>query len=310
MNTLYDLLGALADDDADDLRAAFRKAAKACHPDIYPDDPDAALIFRQIVRANAILGDPQQRAAYDRLLARRVRKPDPKPKSAFRTIRKFALDAIAVGSLSTLSIGGYLLFDQLSKASTVAPKASEISAHAPAGNAAVAPAPPFDTAARDGPPDKPDSAAAARDEPPDKPDGATAARNASPDKPDGAAAANQALVPGAVVPEASAGSTQANADAGPAPAPAAKDARSCWERGISAYRDGDLSRAIAEFDQAIRLDPNFADAYVDRGIAHYRLQEFDLAFADISRVKRIKASNPARAAVPATASASPSSARN
>jgi hypothetical protein len=29
MKTLYDLLGALPDDDADELRAAFRKAAKA-----------------------------------------------------------------------------------------------------------------------------------------------------------------------------------------------------------------------------------------------------------------------------------------
>jgi curved DNA-binding protein CbpA len=34
MKTLYDLLGALPNDDADDLRAAFRRAAKQAHPDI------------------------------------------------------------------------------------------------------------------------------------------------------------------------------------------------------------------------------------------------------------------------------------
>ena len=42
MATLYDLLGALPDDDADGLRAAFRKAAKASHPDVNPGNPEAA----------------------------------------------------------------------------------------------------------------------------------------------------------------------------------------------------------------------------------------------------------------------------
>ena len=63
-----DLLGALPDDDADGLRAAFRKAAKANHPDVNPGNPEAAERFRRIVRANAILSDEQQRVAYDRLL--------------------------------------------------------------------------------------------------------------------------------------------------------------------------------------------------------------------------------------------------
>ncbi len=50
------------------LRTAFRRAVKGAHPDIRPDDPDAALKFRQIVRASEILGDAEQRAAYDHLL--------------------------------------------------------------------------------------------------------------------------------------------------------------------------------------------------------------------------------------------------
>jgi curved DNA-binding protein CbpA len=61
METLYDLLGALPNDDADDLRAAFRRAVKRAHPDVNPDDPDAGLKFRRIVRANEILGDAEQR---------------------------------------------------------------------------------------------------------------------------------------------------------------------------------------------------------------------------------------------------------
>ena len=90
----------------------------------------------------------------------------------------------------------------------------------------------------------------------------------------------------------------------------AYDAKSYWEHGIAAYRDGDLSRAIADFDQAIRFDRNFADAYVDRGIALYRLHEFDRAFADITRVKRIRNLDQARAAEPPAHKASPSSPRN
>ncbi len=68
MTTLYDLLGALPDDDAEEIRAAFRKAVKSAHPDINPGDPDAAVKFRQIVRANEILVDQEQRAVYDHLL--------------------------------------------------------------------------------------------------------------------------------------------------------------------------------------------------------------------------------------------------
>jgi curved DNA-binding protein CbpA len=68
METLYDLLGALPNDDAESLRAAFRRAVKRAHPDVNPGDPDAGLKFRRIVRANEILGDVEQRAAYDHLL--------------------------------------------------------------------------------------------------------------------------------------------------------------------------------------------------------------------------------------------------
>jgi hypothetical protein len=415
MKTLYDLLGALPEDNADDVRAAFRKAAKAVHPDTNPDDPDAALRLRQVMRAHAILGDPQQRAAYDRLLTLTVQQPRPKPKpaTASRAIRKFAFDAIAVALLSTTSIGGYLLFEQLSKAATRPPQISAVTATAPVEVAAVAPAPQLAAAVPDKPPDKPDAAAAAPDRPPDKPDALAAARDGPPgksdaamaardepsDKPDSAAVASETIAPGAVAPATNTDSAQAavdtrsalaNAHAGPAPEPSvqdagsdeakafdakaldvkaldaktvdaktfdakadepksfetkpvetksvetksveatsveakpvetksvetktyetrAYDARSYWEHGIAAYRDGDLSRAIADFDQAIRFDRNFADAYVDRGIALYRLHEFDRAFADITRVKRIRNLDQARAAEPPAHKASPSSPRN
>ena len=337
MKTLYDLLGALPDDDAESLRTAFRKAVKATHPDNNTDDPDASLRFRQIVRANAILSDAEQRATYDRLLALTLRQPDPKSnRSISSTIRKLASDAIAVAFLSTMSIGGYLLFEQLSKASVTPVKATQVTARGPAEIAAVTPTVQFDAAGRDKPRDMVEGAGVASDaivpsavvpaantervmahvgpaeiaavtptEPIDTP-----RRDEPRDKLEGTAVPDDAILPSAVAPAANAGGAEAIANAGPAPDFAAHDAKSYREQGIFAYRDGDLHRAIADFDRAIQLDPGFADAYIDRGIVFYRMHEFDRAFADIAQAKRIENSNRAKAALPAPHKASPSSAKN
>jgi tetratricopeptide (TPR) repeat protein len=279
MKTLYDLLGALPDDDAEGLRTAFRQAAKATHPDSNTDDPDAPLKFRQIVRANTILSDADQRATYDRLLALTLRQPNWRSK---RTIRKAASDAIKVACLSAVSIGGYLLFEQISKASIVPVKATEVTARGPTEIAAVTPTRQFDTTGRDKPPDKLE----------------------------GAGVASDAIVPSTAAPAAIADSAQAMVNAGPAPVLAARDAKSYRERGIVAYLDGDLSRALTEFDVAIQIDPGFADAYIDRGIVFYRIHEFDRAFADIAQAKRIKNSDRTKTVQPAPRKASSSSAKN
>ena len=300
MKTLYDLLGALPDDDAESLRTAFRNAAKAAHPDANTDDPDAPLRFRQIIRANAILRDAAQRAAYDRLLAHTRRQPGPKSKRTIIscTIRKLASDAVVVILLSVVSIGGYVFFERLSQASAVPAEAIEVAAYGPAAIAAVVPTRQFDATVRD-----------------------------ERDRLDGVAVPGKAVIPGVVAPSANSDSTPAIANVGPAadlemkpylvlkPDLAAKPdlavkpdlgakpdlavqpdlsgnhARSYHERGIFAYRGGDLYLAIADFDVAIELDPSFKDAYIDRGIAFYRLQKFDRAFADIAQAKRIENSS-------------------
>ncbi len=118
MKTLYDLLGALPLDDAEDLRAAFRGAVKGAHPDVRPGDPDAALKFRQIVRANEILGDVEQRAAYDHLLdlARLERESASRRATAGR-VYKLASGVIAFAGASVVAVSGYLLFIHMSAAS-------------------------------------------------------------------------------------------------------------------------------------------------------------------------------------------------
>jgi tetratricopeptide (TPR) repeat protein len=66
-----------------------------------------------------------------------------------------------------------------------------------------------------------------------------------------------------------------------------KDAKYYRARGVASYHNGDTASAIADFDLAIRLDSNFADAYIDRAVALYRMRQFDRAFADIAQASRI-----------------------
>jgi DnaJ domain len=74
MKTLYDLLRVRPNADDATVRAAFRKAVKACHPDANAGDRTAEQRFMEITAAYAILRDPEQRANYDRALDRRRQK--------------------------------------------------------------------------------------------------------------------------------------------------------------------------------------------------------------------------------------------
>ena len=52
------------------------------------------------------------------------------------------------------------------------------------------------------------------------------------------------------------------------------------DRGFTYARKGDFERAIADFDAAIRLDPRYILALRNRGFAYYAKREYDLAIAD------------------------------
>ena len=116
MGTLYDLLGALPSDDAEGLRIAFRKAAKATHPDINPDNPEAALRFRELVRAYDILNDVDQRATYDQLLAIALRPAAiTKSTRTYENLQKVASRTMAASIISAVLVGGYVLLGIFSK---------------------------------------------------------------------------------------------------------------------------------------------------------------------------------------------------
>lgn len=115
--TLYDLLGARADTDAEGLRRAFRQAVKANHPDLHAGDPDAPIRFRLITEAYKILRDPEQRATYDRLLwFERFQRRWNFKRTISYLMQDIVSDAIAVAGLAIVLAGGYMLFAQVSKA--------------------------------------------------------------------------------------------------------------------------------------------------------------------------------------------------
>jgi curved DNA-binding protein CbpA len=73
---LYQVLGVARDASAGQIALAWRRRARAEHPDARPADADAASRFRALAEAYQVLSHPARRAAYDRALSR---GPQPAP---------------------------------------------------------------------------------------------------------------------------------------------------------------------------------------------------------------------------------------
>jgi curved DNA-binding protein CbpA len=274
MRTLYDFLGALPDDDAENLRAAFRKAVKGAHPDLNPGDPDAALKFRQLVRANDILSDEKQRAAYDRLLALALREREVTPKrivaaAIWRVTNGIAWGVIFLAGTLVVSVAGYVLSGLVTATPRAPAQMTQVVGQEPPQASAMT----TGLSHTRGRTDRPGKLATV---------GAATKLDEDP------ADFKQATAPNA---DASAAQSAVSATES-APAPrvrdfATNDAKHYRERGILAYRTGDLHLALVDFDLAIQYDPNSPDAYIDRAIVFYRMGDRQRAFADLTQAKRI-----------------------
>jgi curved DNA-binding protein CbpA len=64
--TLYRVLGVAPGASQETIIHAYRKQARASHPDARPDDPGAAARFKILTNAYEVLNDPLRRANYDR----------------------------------------------------------------------------------------------------------------------------------------------------------------------------------------------------------------------------------------------------
>lgn len=269
MDTLYELLGALPRDDAEALRVAFRKAVKGAHPDLRPDDPDAAIRFRQIVRANDILLDKDQRAVYDHLLVLAKHEKDPASAHPIAArVHKIASTVLALTSLSLVTAGGYFLFMHMSMA-WVAPARVAVASYAPL----YAPPSNADLKTRV-------SASIAAVSPSDAPD--PAAVNAF------IAARGEGT--GAHLQKATNAMAMAPADAEGAspPSNAAQDsdaANVAHPRDIAALIASEVSGSILDPDHVAHLDQNFTAPYVDRGLLFIRDKKDDHPLAELPSLK-------------------------
>jgi curved DNA-binding protein CbpA len=63
---MYRRLDVAPEASPEQIGRAYRRLAYSLHPDTHPDDPDAAIRFREITEAYEILSDPARRARYDR----------------------------------------------------------------------------------------------------------------------------------------------------------------------------------------------------------------------------------------------------
>ncbi len=61
----YEVLGVDKNATEDEIKRAYRKKAKECHPDLHPDDKDAVERFKELNEANEVLMDKDKRARYD-----------------------------------------------------------------------------------------------------------------------------------------------------------------------------------------------------------------------------------------------------
>jgi curved DNA-binding protein CbpA len=69
----YVVLGVERGATHQEIRQAYRRLARASHPDASPDDPEAERQFKRVAAAWHVLGDPGRRTAYD---SRRAGQPD------------------------------------------------------------------------------------------------------------------------------------------------------------------------------------------------------------------------------------------
>jgi DnaJ-class molecular chaperone len=61
----YETLGVASNASQDDIRQAYRKAAKESHPDLNPGKPEAEARFKEINAAYDIVGDAEKRKRFD-----------------------------------------------------------------------------------------------------------------------------------------------------------------------------------------------------------------------------------------------------
>jgi curved DNA-binding protein CbpA len=282
MMTLYDVLGVSPDADPETIKQAFRRAVKAHHPDLQGGDAAASRRVKAIITANAILRDPERRAAYDRHLA--VRRERSRSKRR-RDILQFAFSVVV---LSAVMMGAAELW----LVSTTVPAGKVAGSMQPRDDAA--------TLVRPGPEqDPPKARDIGNDAPP------AAAQEGDLDR----AIADLDRAIGLAPQDAKAYRQRGNvfglkgdvdralADYDHALRIDPNDAAIFHDRGLMWQRNKQLDKALADLDRAVRM--GFAapridtgqvladQVYSDRGAVWFEKGRYDRALADLNQAIKV-----------------------
>jgi DnaJ-class molecular chaperone len=107
MSDLYKVLDVARGADPAEIKRAYRKAAKSCHPDLQGGDKGAEQRFKEVNRAYGTLSNPLTRALYDEACA----------EAQSRARRRFRRVAATMAASFTLTVstgalaGFWLLVD-------------------------------------------------------------------------------------------------------------------------------------------------------------------------------------------------------
>ena len=64
------------------------------------------------------------------------------------------------------------------------------------------------------------------------------------------------------------------------------------EMGEKFIIKGEYEKAISDYNQALRLDPNYVEAYNNRGAAYFFKKEYDKAWEDAYKCQSLGGDNP------------------
>jgi tetratricopeptide (TPR) repeat protein len=62
-------------------------------------------------------------------------------------------------------------------------------------------------------------------------------------------------------------------------------------RGLAHRKRDELNEAVADYSQAIRLDPKYVPAYANRGYVFYMLKDYDSALVDFDKILELDPQN-------------------
>jgi len=99
MSDLYKVLGVARTATDEQIKRAFRKLAKACHPDLYDGDARAERRFKEVRSAYEVLNDRERRASYDAACAQARRLALGRLKRAAATMAASFVLTLGSGSL-------------------------------------------------------------------------------------------------------------------------------------------------------------------------------------------------------------------